>query len=85
MQSHHKNKKSFNSVMNSADGILQKQQYIHGLKHDVIIVPHSLVPVILHEFYNSKGHEGTIHTFVVIRRFYWWPKLCQDIVKYINK
>ena len=37
---YHKNKDSFNSLMISAEGILQKQQCIHRLKHDVIIVPH---------------------------------------------
>ena len=64
--------------MISADGLLQKQQYIHGMKHDVIIAC-SIIPIILHEFHNSKDHQGTI------RRFHWWPKLCQDIVKHINK
>ena len=45
----------------------------------------SIIPAILHEFHNSKGHQGTICTFEAIRRFYWWPLLCQDIIKYINK
>ena len=64
-QSHCKNRNSFNSVMISDDGLLQKQQYVHGLKHDVIIAPHSIIPIILHEFHNSKGHQGTIHTLLV--------------------
>ena len=55
----------------SANGILHKQQYIHGLKHDIIIVPHSLVPTILHEFHDSKGHQGVIHMFEEIRNSYW--------------
>ena len=84
-QSQYKNKNSFNSVMISPDGFLQKQQYIHGLKHDIVIALHSIVPTILHEFHNSKGHQETILTFKAIRRFYLWPKLCQDIMKYINK
>ena len=45
------------------DGLLQKQQYIHGLKYDVTITLYSIVPVILHGFHNSKGHPGTNHTF----------------------
>ena len=36
------NKSSFKSVIMSAIGILQKQ-YIHGLKHDITIAPHSLL------------------------------------------
>ena len=46
------------------------------------MAPHSLVTTILHEFHDSRCHQGTIHTFEVIRRCYWWPKLQHDIVKY---
>ena len=53
----HGNKSSFKSVIMSVSGILQKQQYVHGLQHDVTIAPHSLVPTILHEFHDSKGHQ----------------------------
>ena len=67
----------------SAGGIQQKLQYIHSLKNDVTIAPHSLVPTILLECHDSKGNQGTIHMFDAIRRSYWWPKLGQDIVKYI--
>ena len=57
------NKSNFKPVIMSASGILQQQEYFHGLKHDVTIASHSLVPTILHEFHDSKGHEGNIHTF----------------------
>ena len=73
------------SVTMSTSGILNKHQYIQGLECDVTIAPHSLVPTILHEFYYSKGHQGTIHTFEALRRSYWWPKVCKDIVNYIVK
>ena len=69
----------------SANGILQKQQYTHGLKHDVTMAPHSLITTILHDFQDSKVHQGIKLTFEAIRRFYWWPKLWQNIVKYIGK
>ena len=51
------NKNSFNSVTVSARGILQKHQYIHWLQHDVAIAPCSLLPMILHKFHDSKGHQ----------------------------
>ena len=54
---HHSSKNSSKSFTLSAEGVLQKHQYIHGLQHDVTIAPHSLVPTILHEFYDSKGHQ----------------------------
>ena len=63
------------ALCQSASGILQKQQCIHGLQHDVITVPHSLVPNILDELHDSNGHQGNICIFEPIRRSYWWPKL----------
>ena len=73
----HKNINSFNPVMISTGSLLQKQQNVNGFKHDVIVAPHSIVTTILHEFHNSKGHQGTIHTFEAIRRFYW----CLNYIK----
>ena len=72
---HHNNKISPKSFTLSADGVLQKHQYIHGLQHDITIAPCSLVHTILHYFHDSKGNQGTIHSFEAIRRSYWWPKL----------
>ena len=69
----------------SANGILQKQEYIPGLKYDITTAPQSIIPTILYEFHDSKGHQGTIHTFEATRRSYWWPGLWQDIIKYIGK
>ena len=34
----------------------KKNQYVHGLQHDIITGPHSFVPTILHEVYNSEDH-----------------------------
>ena len=71
----HSNKNSLKSFTLSTDGVLQKHQHIHGLQHDITIVPCLLVPTILHEFLDSKGHKRTIHTFEAISRSYWWFKL----------
>ena len=57
----------------SANGILQKQQCVYGLKHDITIVPHSLVPTILHEFLVSKDHHGNIGTFEAVRNLNGGP------------
>ena len=69
----HGNDSYFKSFIMSVNGILQKQQYIHGLKHNVTIAPHSLVPTFLHEFQDYKGIQGTLQTFETIRRSYWEP------------
>ena len=73
LELHHGYNSSIMLVIMTTNGILEK--CIHGLKHDVIIAPYSLAPTILHEFYDSKGHEGYIHTLEAIRRSYWWPNL----------
>ena len=57
-QSHHKNKNTFNPIMISHDGLLQKQQYIHGQKHNGTVAKDSILLVNLHEINNSKGHQG---------------------------
>ena len=72
---HHDNKNSFKSVIMFASGILLKQQYVHHFQCDITIAPHLLIPTILHEFHDSKGHQGSIYIFEAIRRSYWWPKL----------
>ena len=59
---------AWKSVIMSANGILKKQQHVHGLKHDVTIAPHPIAPTILHEVHDSKGHQGTSHPFEAIRR-----------------
>ena len=82
-QLHHGNKSSFKSAIMSE--IRSYKKYIHGIKHDVTIAPWSLVLMILHEFHDCKGHQGTIHMFEATRRSYWCPKLWQDIVKYKGK
>ena len=43
--------------MISPDGFLKKQK-IHGLRYDVTIAPCSILLLVLHEFHNSKGHQG---------------------------
>ena len=65
-QLHCSNKSSFKSVIMSANGILPKQQYVHGLKHDIAIALHSLVATILHDFHDCKSHQGTISMFKAI-------------------
>ena len=57
LQSCHSNKNTFNTGVISAKDILQMQQYSHSLKHYITIAPCSIVPIILHKFHNSIGHQ----------------------------
>ena len=65
------------------NGMLCKSVLIHSLPHDVTVIPKQLTHIIVVEFHSSKGHQGTICTFEAIWRKYRWPKLCQDICKFI--
>ncbi|KAL4542538.1 hypothetical protein Ndes2526B_g04008 [Nannochloris sp. 'desiccata'] len=51
-----------------------------------LVVPHSKVHALLHEFHDSPtaGHMGVERTEVSVRRHYWWPTLHADVVKYIT-
>ena len=51
-QIHHSKKNSSKSFTLSADGVLQKHQYIHGLQHNITIASCSLVPTILLQFHD---------------------------------
>ncbi|KAG7674693.1 hypothetical protein KSW81_000333 [Nannochloris sp. 'desiccata'] len=51
-----------------------------------LVVPHSKVHALLHEFHDSPtaGHMGVERTEVSVRRHYWWPTLHAVVVKYIT-
>ena len=70
---------SFKPFMISPNGLLEKQQYIHELKYDVTIAPHSVIPVILHESHNSKGQKGTTICAVLGRAMAQQPNICKIV------
>ena len=64
--------------------MLCKSVIIHGLPCEDVVIPKQLTHTIVAEFHSAKGYQGTIHTFEAIQRIYWWPKLCQAVVKFIS-
>ena len=65
------------------NGMLCKSVLIRDFLYKIIVIS-QLTHIIVVEFHSSKGHQGTICPFETIWRNYWWPKLCQDIVKFIT-
>ena len=64
-----------------------RYRYFHiGLTPEAKLktAPCSQVLAILNEFHSLKGHQWTSCMLVAIRRSYWWPKLWQDIIRYIG-
>ena len=64
--------------------MLCKPVIIHGLLYAVVVIPKQVTHTKVAEFHSVKGHQGTACTFKAIHRKYWWPKVCQDVVKFMT-
>ena len=40
-----------------------------------LFVPMALVPMVLHEFHDARGHFGVNHTYAMIAEQYYWPRM----------
>ena len=54
-------------------------------KHQQIVVPKEVVPVILRQLHNNIGHPWPDHTTsLIIDRFYW-PRMGSDIAALVEE
>ena len=44
-----------------------------------LFVPKALVPMVLHEFHDARGHFGVNHTYKMIAQQYYWPRMGDDV------
>ncbi len=72
--------------------LLVRRTYItskQGPNTDVtrIVVPQVLVPQIPYRIHSSPhaGHPGKNRTLLQARLLYYWPRMCLDIIAYIDK
>lgn len=51
-----------------------------------IVLPATKIPHVLKSFHDSptSGHQGIERTMETIKRYYWWPKMQDDIVNYVK-
>ena len=40
-----------------------------------LFVPKTLVPTVLHEFHDARGHFGVNCTYAIIAEQYYWPRM----------
>ena len=40
-----------------------------------LFVPKTLVPMVLHEFHDVRGHFGVNRTYAMIAEWYYWPHM----------
>jgi transposase InsO family protein len=51
---------------------------------EVIVVPKSLTPLLMHMAHNAMGHNGMSRTFHLLNRLYFWTNLKADVEKYVR-
>ena len=44
-----------------------------------LFAPKILVPMVLHEFHDVRGHFGVNHTYTMIAERYYWPCMGDDV------
>ena len=43
-----------------------------------LFIPKALVPMVLHEFHDARGHFGVNRTYAMIAERYYWPRMGDD-------
>ena len=47
-----------------------------------LFVPTTLVPTVLHEFHDARGHFGVNRTYAMIAERYYWPRMGDAVCRY---
>ena len=50
-----------------------------------LVVPSSLVPTILAEYYDAKGHFGVDRTLQMVQQQFWWRQQRQPVSDYVAR
>ena len=64
-------------------GLLNKHITDSGKQFLALIIPKSWKYTVLVEAHDKLGHQGTSHTYCLIKRQYYWKGMNKDIRKYI--
>ena len=65
-------------------GILCKKAMIFGQEHELIVLPHGALPLVLHALHDESGHFGVERTASLFRRRFYYPGYAQAICDYIG-
>ena len=50
-----------------------------------LFVPKTLVPTVLHEFHDVRGHFGVNRTYAMIAERYYWPRKGNDVHRHCQR
>ena len=50
-----------------------------------LFVPMTLVPTVLHEFHDARGHFGVNRTYAMIAERYYWPRMGDSVRRHCQR
>ena len=50
-----------------------------------LFVPTTLVPMVLHEFHDARGHFGVNRTYAMIAERYYWPRMGDAVRRHCQR
>ena len=65
-------------------GILMKYVSDNKQRFEVIVVPPQLASMLLKLAHDDLGHNGTAHTYMILRRSYYWKGMKSFIATYVK-
>ena len=66
-------------------GILMKYVSDNKQHFEVIVVPPQLATMLLKLAHDDLGHNGTAHTYMILRRSYYWKGMKSFIATYVKR
>ena len=66
-------------------GILMKYVSDNKQRFEVIVVPPQLASMLLKLAHDDLGHNGTAHTYMILRRSYYWKGMKFFIATYVKR
>ena len=65
-------------------GILMEYVSDNKQRFEVIIVPTQLASMLLKLAHDDLGHNGTVHTYMILRCSYYWKGMKSFIATYVK-
>ena len=54
-------------------------------RFEVIVIPKDLSNIVLKLAHDDLGHNGSVRTYMIIRRNYYWKGLKPDVLRYVKR
>ena len=68
----------------NSENILKRKIIVNNLEINAIVMPGPLVYILLYEFHNCKGHQGSARMFKMPKWKFWWKGMRLDVKSHIN-